>query len=613
MKEYDVIVVGAGHAGIDAALSSKKMGGEVLLLTSSIDKIGYMSCNPAIGGIGKSQLVFEVDALGGEIGFNTDKTGIQFRTLNKKKGPSVWSLRAQCDRELYKEEIKKIILKNIEVKEEEVVEIIVQEKRVKGVKTSKENYYFSKTVILTTGTFLNGLIHIGFNRFPGGRIGEAPSSLSNSLLKIGLNLGRLKTGTSARILKNSIDFDRMTIQKGDPEPEHFSYRTKDFNPPNIPCWITSTNKETHKIIKENIKFSPLYSGIIKGIGPRNCPSIEDKVMKFPQKDSHPVFVEPDGINSEIYYLNGLSSSLPDDVQIKFLRTIPGLENVEIVKPGYAIEYDFVFPTQLKHSLETKNISGLFLAGQINGTSGYEEAASQGIVAGINAMYKILGKKPLVIKREEAYIGVLIDDLVTKGTNEPYRMFTSRAEYRIILRQDNADSRLMRYSVEAGLIDKETYERVIDRDRKVKEMLKKSSKIIITPEIFPKIKKPYSIFNILKMPEFSYKEILPFLNEDIGEDILFRVEISAKYDGYIQRALSEIKKFDKIYQIELPESLDYDDIKTITYEAREKLKKFKPETLRDASRIPGINPSDIFGIYIYLKKKGEIIGELSYMG
>ncbi len=613
MKVYDVIVVGAGHAGIEAALASKRMGGNVLLITMDSKKIGYMSCNPAVGGIGKSQLVFEIDALGGEIGYNTDKTGIQFKTLNKKKGPSVWSLRAQCDREKYKDEISKVVLNEIEIKEEEAIEIIVEDKKIKGIKTDKGNYYETRTAIITTGTFLNGLIHIGLRNFKAGRFGERPSSLSESLKSLGFSIGRLKTGTSARILKKSIDFDRMIIQKGDEEPNHFSHRTKEFNPPDIPCWLTYTNKNTHNIIRENIKYSPLYSGIIKGIGPRNCPSIEDKVMKFPEKDSHPVFVEPDGIDSEIYYLNGLSSSLPEDVQIKFLKTIPGLENVEIEKPGYAIEYDYVFPTQIKHSLETRLISGLFFAGQINGTSGYEEAAAQGIIAGINAMNKILLKKPLIIKREEAYTGVLIDDLVMKGTNEPYRMFTSRAEYRIILRQDNADSRLMKYGFEAGLIDKETFERVIERDRKVNESIKKFSKIMIAPEKLKGLRKTESVFKILKMPEYTFKDIRKFLDEEIDDEILFRVEIYAKYDGYIQRAMNEIKKFDKIYGIEIPDSINYDEIKTITYEAREKLKKIRPETLRDASRIPGVNPSDIFGIYVYLKKKGGIFGKLSYMG
>ncbi|HDI82623.1 MAG TPA: tRNA uridine-5-carboxymethylaminomethyl(34) synthesis enzyme MnmG, partial [candidate division WOR-3 bacterium] len=427
MKQYDVIVVGAGHAGIEAALAAKRMGASVLVLTIHLDMIGHMPCNPAVGGIAKSHLVFEIDALGGEIGFATDKTGIQFKMLNRKKGPSVWSLRAQVDRADYRSYMKKKIMESVDVKQGEVVEILTEGDRAIGVKTKTGTEYYSKTVILTTGTFMQGLVHIGMVRFSAGRLGEPPSTgLSDSLKKLGFELGRLKTGTSARADGRTIDFSKMEIQPGDENPEHFSHRTVEFNPPQIPCYLTHTTPETHEIIRKNIALAPLYAGVIKGIGPRYCPSLEDKVMRFPERGKHHVFVEPDGRDTNEYYLNGVSSSLPEEIQLKFMRTIPGLEQVEFLRPGYAIEYDFVFPTQLRHSLETKKIQGLFLAGQINGTSGYEEAAAQGIMAGINAVLKIRGEEPFVLRRDEAYIGVLIDDLVTRGTKEPYRMFTSRA-------------------------------------------------------------------------------------------------------------------------------------------------------------------------------------------
>ena len=604
MKQYDVIVVGAGHAGIEAALAAKRMGASVLVLTIHLDMIGHMPCNPAVGGIAKSHLVFEIDALGGEIGFATDKTGIQFKMLNRKKGPSVWSLRAQVDRADYRSYMKKKIMESVDVKQGEVVEILTEGDRVIGVKTKTGTEYYSKTVILTTGTFMQGLVHIGMVRFSAGRLGEPPSTgLSDSLKKLGFELGRLKTGTSARADGRTIDFSTMEIQPGDENPEHFSHRTVEFNPPQIPCYLTHTTPETHEIIRKNIALAPLYAGVIKGIGPRYCPSLEDKVMKFPERGKHHVFVEPDGRDTNEYYLNGVSSSLPEEIQLKFMRTIPGLEQVEFLRPGYAIEYDFVFPTQLRHSLETKKIQGLFLAGQINGTSGYEEAAAQGIMAGINAVLKIRGEEPFVLRRDEAYIGVLIDDLVTRGTKEPYRMFTSRAEYRLILRQDNADERLARYGVKYGLVDKTLLEKVEERRKRVDELLKKMKRIVVSPGKI-NISKPASLFHILKMPEFHFEDIHKFLDEEVPHDVSFRVEIEAKYDGYIQRAIAHAKKLKEMERVKIPEDIDYSKIRTITMEAREKLSRERPETLGEASRISGVSPSDIFALYVYIKRKEE---------
>lgn len=613
MKKYDVIVVGAGHAGIEAALSSSRMGMDVLVLTINLDMIGQMSCNPSVGGIAKSHLVFEIDALGGEIGYNTDKTGIQFKTLNKKKGPSVWSLRAQVDRINYRTEMRKILEENVNVKQAMVNEIIVENNRVLGVKSNIGTEYYANTVIVTTGTFLKGLVHIGMVHFPSGRLGEPPSEgLSNSFKKLGLELGRLKTGTSARVDGRTIDFDRMEVQPGDDNPEHFSHRTTKFDPLQVPCYLTYTNPRTHNIIKKNINLAPLYAGIIKSIGPRNCPSLEDKVMKFKDKDRHPVFIEPDGLNTNEWYLNGVSSSLPEEIQLKFMRTIKGLEKVEFLRPGYAIEYDYVFPTQLRHTLETKKIKGLFLAGQINGTSGYEEAAAQGIMAGINAALLVKKDKPFTLRRDQAYIGVLIDDLVTKGTKEPYRLFTSRAEYRLLLRQDNADERLMKYGVKFGLVEKEVFERVTEREKKLGETIKKLKAIKVGSNSFKGVKKQNTLFHILKMPGVHIGDVEDYLCEKFPDEIAFRVEIAAKYDGYIQRSIAQAKKLAEMEKVRIPDNIDYYQIKTITIEARQKLAKGRPDTLGQASRIAGVSPSDIFALYIFLKRKEEGIG-ISNMG
>jgi len=613
LKKYDVIVVGAGHAGIEAALSASRMGMNVLVLTINLDMIGQMSCNPSVGGIAKSHLVFEIDALGGEIGYNTDKTGIQFKTLNKKKGPSVWSLRAQVDRINYRTEMRKILEENVNVKQAMVNEIIVENNRVVGVISNIGTEYYANTVIVTTGTFLKGLVHIGMVHFPSGRLGEPPSEgLSDSFKKLGFELGRLKTGTSARVDGRTIDFDRLEVQPGDDNPEHFSHRTTEFNPLQVPCYLTYTNPRTHNIIKKNINLAPLYAGIIKSIGPRNCPSLEDKVMKFKDKDRHPVFIEPDGLNTNEWYLNGVSSSLPEEIQLNFMRTIKGLEKVEFLRPGYAIEYDYVFPTQLRHSLETKKIKGLFLAGQINGTSGYEEAAAQGIMAGINAALSVKKEKPFTLRRDQAYIGVLIDDLVTKGTKEPYRLFTSRAEYRLLLRQDNADERLMKYGVKFGLVEKKVFERVTEREKKLGETIKKLKAIKVGSNSFNGVKKQNTLFHILKMPEVHIGDVEDYLGEKFPDEIAFRVEIAAKYDGYIQRAIAQAKKLAEMEKVKIPNNIDYYQIKTITIEARQKLAKGKPDTLGQASRIAGVSPSDIFALYIFLKRKEEGIG-ISNMG
>jgi len=613
-KIYDVIVVGAGHAGCEAALAAARMGAEVLLLTISLDTIAQMSCNPAIGGLAKGQLVKEIDALGGEMAKNIDKTGIHFRLLNTKKGPAVRSSRAQADKKLYHVEMKRTIeeQKRLEVKQEVVEDLIVEDGRVKGVIT-KTCAFLGRTVILTTGTFLKGLIHIGDTSFVGGRLGEpSAENLSDALRRLGFEIGRLKTGTPPRVNARSIDFKAMTIQYPDDPPRPFSFSTDRVDRPQVPCYLTYTNERTHEIIRRNLKRSARFSGRIKSVGPRYCPSIEDKIVRFPDKERHQIFVEPEGLDTLEIYLNGISTSMPVDVQVEMLRTIPGLERVEIMRPAYAIEYDFAPPTQLKPSLETKLVEGLFFAGQINGTSGYEEAAAQGIIAGINAVLKIRGEEPLILDRSQAYIGVLIDDLVTKGTDEPYRMFTSRAEYRLVLREDNADLRLMEIGRRLGLIDDETYARFSMKKRLIAQEMERLQEIKLYPNPETQrimkemgtapISQPMTLRDLLKRPEVSYRMIERFFppSQEIPWQVKEQVEIQVKYEGYIRRQEEQIKQFRKMERMIIPPEFDYSKVKGISNEAREKLSRIKPRSIGQASRISGVSPADISTLMIALE-------------
>jgi tRNA uridine 5-carboxymethylaminomethyl modification enzyme len=618
---YDIIVVGAGHAGSEAAAAAANMGSRVLLITMDMTKIAQMSCNPAMGGIAKGQIVREIDALGGYSGIVTDKTMIQFRMLNKSKGPAMWSPRAQCDRMRFSVVWREILEANgnVELWQDMVTELIIEREKVIGVITRMNAKFYGKSVVLTNGTFINGLIHIGRNQQDGGRIGELHSyGISEQLRKIGFEVGRMKTGTPARLDGRTIDFKVMTEQKGDKEEGKFSFLNHKIDYSNHKsCWITSTNNEVHRILERGFKDSPLYAGIIKSIGPRYCPSIEDKIVTFSEKDNHLLFIEPEGLNTNEYYLNGFSSSLPMEIQLEAMRKIKGLENVKIFRPGYAIEYDYFPPTQLNHSLETKIIKNLYFAGQINGTTGYEEAAAQGIVAGINAHLKISKKKEFILGRDQAYIGVLIDDLVTKGVDEPYRMFTSRAEYRILLRQDDADERLTPMSYKMELATKERLtlleEKIIIRN-KIIHILRKTS---VEPEKINKklkqlktslIKQKIKSIDLIRRPEIKVENIIHQIDElknlkkEIGErikEIIESAEINIKYEGYIKREKQIAEKIKRLEKIEIIENLDYSKLKSLSTEARQKLKKLRPKNIGQASRISGVSPADINVLLVYM--------------
>ncbi|MFN3739604.1 MAG: tRNA uridine-5-carboxymethylaminomethyl(34) synthesis enzyme MnmG [Thermodesulfovibrionales bacterium] len=610
--EFDIIVVGAGHAGCEAALAGARLGFKVGLFTLNLDTIAQMSCNPAIGGLAKGHIVREIDALGGEMAKVTDRAGIQFRILNRSKGPAVWSLRAQCDRLLYRVEMRKSLEteKNIVIKQASVEGLIVEDGKVRGVIDRLGIKYRAGAVIITTGTFLNGLIHIGLETMEAGRAGEFPSKgLSKCLKDLGFKMGRLKTGTPPRLDSRTIDFSQLEPQYGDEPPPSFSYSTKKITNPQLPCYLTYTNKATHEIILKNLDRSPLYSGRIKGIGPRYCPSIEDKVVKFSDKERHQVFLEPEGLETKEYYANGISTSLPFDVQLRLVRSIKGLEDAEIMRPGYAIEYDFVYPTQLKHSLETKLIENLFLAGQINGTSGYEEAAGQGIIAGINAALKLKGQEPLILGRDEAYIGVLIDDLVTKGTQEPYRIFTSRAEYRLLLRHDNADMRLTEKAYRIGLVKEKEYERVIKKKKAIEKEIKRLRLTRVKPEEINKlllergtapVSEAQSLEQLLKRPEIRYRDIMKFGDLEVPDEIADAVEIEVKYEGYIKKHLELVERLKHLEDMAIPPDFDYTKLK-LSKEVLSKLLEVRPSNLGQASRIPGVTPAAVSLIMIELTR------------
>ena len=614
---YDVIVVGAGHAGCEAALAVARMGYKAIMLTMTLDSIAALPCNPSIGGTGKGHLVREVDALGGEIALNIDKSFIQSRMLNTGKGPAVHSLRIQADKSRYHIEMKKTLENedNLDLREGEVVDLIVEDKTVKGVVTRTGSVYYGKAVILATGVYLKGRIFIGEINYESGPIGLFPAMfLSDKLKELGCNMRRFKTGTPARVHKDTIDFSKMTIQKWDEEIVPFSFMNEKLSKEQQPCWLTKTTEETHKIIRENLHRSALYRGDIESVGPRYCPSIEDKIVKFSDKPTHQIFIEPEGVETKEMYIQGLSTSLPEEVQIKLLRSVIGMENAKIMRSAYAIEYDCIDPTQLRPTLEIKHINNLFSAGQFNGSSGYEEAAAQGLMAGINAVLKIKGEEPFILDRSEAYIGVLIDDLVTKGTDEPYRMMTSRAEYRLVLRQDNADLRLTEKGYRLGLVEEARYRRYLLKKQHVEEEMERLRVTHVSPDVAndvlkeansTPIKGGISLYELLKRPELTYENIKD-LDRDRPEDLLkdakIQCEIIIKYEGYIEKQLRQIDQFKKLEDRKLSENMDYNKIEGLRIEARQKLNDIKPLSVGQASRISGVSPADISVLLIYLEQK-----------
>lgn len=615
-KHYDVIVVGGGHAGCEAALAASRMGCSTILFNINLDSVALMSCNPAIGGLAKGQLVKEIDALGGEMGKIADKTAVHFRLLNASKGPAVQSSRFQCDKQLYRLAMKAVVEKekNLHLRQTLVDRLVVEGKRVIGVEDHTGVFYKGNVVVITTGTFLNGMIHVGTVHYPAGRAGEIASiDLAESLKSLGFEMGRMKTGTPPRLRASTIDFSRLERQDSDPDPEPFSFTTEELREERLPSYFSYTTKETHRIIRENIMHSPLYSGVIKGVSARYCPSLEDKVMRFSDKERHPVVLELEGLNTEEIYAKGLGNCLPLDLQEKIVRSVPGLEEAEIMRSAYAIEYDFVQPTQLKPTLETKLIEGLYMAGQINGTSGYEEAAAQGLWAGINAAMAVQGRSPFVLDRSEAYMGVLVDDLITRGVDEPYRMFTSRAEYRLILREDNATFRLMGRGYDLGLIPKEHYDRMQEKMCQVQEGIRSLSSVRIYPgsevntilqEIgTAPIKNPVTLYQLLRRSEISYDDLKRFAGWEPVKDrmVIKQIEIEARYEGYIKRQLDSVMKMKALEGKKIPRGIDYHSVPGLSNELKMKLSKVGPVTIGQAERIPGMTQAAITAILVTMKK------------